>query len=40
MVYIYSSLKENGHHRLIGSSTIRSYGIVGIDVVMWEEMCH
>ena len=33
-------MKENGLHRLIGSGTIQRRGLVGVGVVLLEEVGH
>lgn len=34
-----NDLNKNGHHRPLQSNTIRRYGIVGVSVAPWEEVC-
>ena len=33
-------LNKNGPRRLIGSNTIRRYGLVGVGMAVLEEVCH
>lgn len=34
-----NDLNKNGHHRPLQSNTVRRYGIVGVSVAPWEEVC-